>query len=49
MYARAESLAGMARWLVSIGFPFTVRRPDELRTELRGLADSIVGLADRME
>ena len=49
MYARAESLAGMARWLVSIGLPFTVRRPEELRAGLRRLADSIVGLADRME
>ena len=38
MHARAESLAGMARWLVSIGCPFVVRRPDELRAELRRLA-----------
>ena len=48
MYARAESLAGMARWLVSIGCPFAVRRPDELRYELERLAAAISEYANRM-
>ena len=47
LYARAESLAGMARWLVSIGAPFVVRRPAELRTELRRLAERVAEQASR--
>ncbi|MFF2656340.1 helix-turn-helix transcriptional regulator [Kitasatospora sp. NPDC058032] len=37
-HARAERLDGMAVMLAGLGWPFTVRRPDALRDELRALA-----------
>ncbi|MBP0452859.1 YafY family transcriptional regulator [Kitasatospora sp. RG8] len=36
--ARAQDLAGCAVMLAGLGWPFTVRRPDALRTEVRALA-----------
>ncbi|WP_067826375.1 helix-turn-helix transcriptional regulator [Actinomadura kijaniata] len=44
---RAESLDGMARMLAGLGWPFTVRRPDELRGAVRALADTLRAHADR--
>ncbi|MFA1550119.1 helix-turn-helix transcriptional regulator [Actinomadura chokoriensis] len=38
MTTRAERLDGMARMLAGLGFPFTVRRPAELRGHVRDLA-----------
>lgn len=45
--ARAERLDGMARMLAGLGFPFTVRRPDELRGHVRDLARTLAEQADR--
>jgi predicted DNA-binding transcriptional regulator YafY len=39
--ARAERLAGMAQLLAGLGWAFTVERPDELRDEVRRLADRL--------
>ncbi|RFS82552.1 YafY family transcriptional regulator [Actinomadura spongiicola] len=41
MTARAERLDGMARMLAGLGFPFAVRRPDELRGHVRDLARTL--------
>jgi predicted DNA-binding transcriptional regulator YafY len=35
---RAERLAGAAQLLAGLGWPFTIERPDELKTEVRALA-----------
>ncbi|XRQ15060.1 helix-turn-helix transcriptional regulator [Actinomadura welshii] len=48
MAARAERLDGMARMLAGLGFPFTVRRPDELRGHVRDLARSLHEQAARL-
>ena len=45
--ARAERLDGAARMLASLGWPFTVRRPAELRSAVRELAGTLAALADR--
>jgi predicted DNA-binding transcriptional regulator YafY len=45
--ARAENLDGMAQLLAGFGWPFTVRKPAELRTAVRGLADRLAGYAQR--
>jgi predicted DNA-binding transcriptional regulator YafY len=45
--ARAERLDGMARMLAGLGWPFTVRRPDELRAAVRELAGSLEACAAR--
>ncbi|MFC4053686.1 helix-turn-helix transcriptional regulator [Actinomadura syzygii] len=44
---RAERLDGMARMLAGLGFPFTVRRPDELRGHVRDLARTLAEQAER--
>lgn len=38
MTTRAERLDGMARMLAGLGWPFVIRRPDELRAHVRDLA-----------
>jgi predicted DNA-binding transcriptional regulator YafY len=38
---RAERLDGAARMLVSLGWPFTVERPEALKDEVRALADRL--------
>jgi predicted DNA-binding transcriptional regulator YafY len=43
----AQNLDWMARFLVGLGLPFAVRRPDELRAALRALAAEIAALAER--
>ncbi len=47
MRCYVEHLDWIARILVSLGCPFTVRQPTELRAELRLLADRVAGLAER--
>jgi predicted DNA-binding transcriptional regulator YafY len=47
MVARAERLDGMARLLASLEWPFTIRRPDELRDALRELAGQLSVMAER--
>jgi predicted DNA-binding transcriptional regulator YafY len=42
-----EHLDWIARLLVSLGYPFTVRQPVELRAELRLLAERVSALAER--
>ena len=44
---RAQSLAGMAQMLAGLGWPFTVVRPDELRTALAEHAAQLVRYAAR--
>ena len=44
-----DDLDGMARYLVSLGCPLTVRRPAELRAAMRRLAAQIVTVADGAE
>lgn len=44
--ARAESLDGMAQMLAGLGWPFTIRRPDELRGAVRDLAARLAERAD---
>lgn len=39
---RAESLDGMAAMLAGLGFPFTILSPQELRTAVRRLAESLL-------
>ncbi|HEX9824818.1 MAG TPA: YafY family protein [Actinomycetota bacterium] len=39
--ARSDDLDAAARMLASLGWPFTVRRPDELRASLRKLATQL--------
>ncbi|WP_025618311.1 helix-turn-helix transcriptional regulator [Salinispora cortesiana] len=48
LHARAERLDGMARLLAALEWPFTIRRPDELRPALRNLADQLTAAADRV-
>jgi predicted DNA-binding transcriptional regulator YafY len=45
--ARAEHLDGMAQLLAGLAWPFTIRRPDELRTALAAHAARLAGYADR--
>ncbi|GAA4516988.1 YafY family protein [Actinoallomurus oryzae] len=40
--ARAERLDGMARMLAGLGWPFTVRRPQELRGAVRELGEHLL-------
>lgn len=47
MIARAERLDGMAQLLASLGWPFTIHRPDELRDALKELAQRLSVLAER--
>lgn len=44
---RAQSLPGMAQLLAGLGWPFTVVRPDELRTALTEHAARLTGYAQR--
>ncbi|MFE2722370.1 helix-turn-helix transcriptional regulator [Kitasatospora sp. NPDC059327] len=44
--ARAQHLDGFAVMLAGVGFPFTVRRPDALRGEVRALAARLAGWAE---
>jgi predicted DNA-binding transcriptional regulator YafY len=44
---RAQSLSGMAQLLAGLGWPFTVVRPDELRTALTEHADRLTAYAQR--
>jgi predicted DNA-binding transcriptional regulator YafY len=45
--ARAENLDGMAQLLAGLGWPFTVHRPDELRTAVAEHAARLAGYAAR--
>jgi predicted DNA-binding transcriptional regulator YafY len=45
--ARAERLDGMAQMLAGLGWPFQIRRPDELRTAVRDLSARLLAQADR--
>jgi predicted DNA-binding transcriptional regulator YafY len=45
---RAENLAGMARLLAGLGWPFTVLTPNELRAELARHAAALASYADRV-
>ncbi|MEV4628701.1 YafY family protein [Micromonospora sp. NPDC049523] len=45
--ARAENLDGMAQLLAGLGWPFTILRPDELRTALAEHATRLAALAAR--
>jgi hypothetical protein len=47
MRARAERLDGMAHLLASLEWPFTIRRPDELRQALKNLAGQLTAAAER--
>jgi predicted DNA-binding transcriptional regulator YafY len=47
MHARAERLDGMAHLLASLEWPFTIRRPDELRQALKDLAGRLAAAAGR--
>ena len=47
MNAQAERLDGMARLLASLEWPFTIRRPGELRQALKDLAGQLTAAADR--
>lgn len=46
---RAEHLAGMAQLLAGLGWPFVIRRPDELRAEVRQLAARLRQSAERTD
>jgi predicted DNA-binding transcriptional regulator YafY len=46
MWARAERLDGMAQMLAGLGWPFTIRRPGELRGAVRDLAARLAAQAD---
>jgi predicted DNA-binding transcriptional regulator YafY len=43
--AHADDLDAAARMLASLGWPFTVRAPDELRESLRNVADVVSAAA----
>jgi predicted DNA-binding transcriptional regulator YafY len=43
---RAERLDGMANMLAGLGWQFTIRRPDELRSAVRDLARQLTAWAD---
>ncbi|NDU76629.1 WYL domain-containing protein [Actinomadura sp. DSM 109109] len=47
MTTRAERLDGMAQMLAGLGFPFAIRRPEELRGHVRDLARTLREQADR--
>ena len=47
MHAQAERLDGMARLLASLEWPFTIRRPGELRQALKDLAGQLTAAAER--
>jgi predicted DNA-binding transcriptional regulator YafY len=46
MVTRAEHLDGMAQMLAGLGWPFTIRRPDELRAAVREFSDRLRACAD---
>ncbi len=46
MRARVEQLDRMARWLLALGCPFVIHRPQELREALRALAAEATALAE---
>lgn len=46
MNAQAERLDGMARLLASLEWPFTIRRPGELRQALKDLAGQLAAAAE---
>lgn len=48
LHCYVEHLDWIARILVSLGCPFTVRQPIELRAELRLLAERVSALAERV-
>jgi predicted DNA-binding transcriptional regulator YafY len=43
--AHADDLDSAARMLASLGWPFTVREPDELRDSLRNVAEVVSAAA----
>ena len=47
MHAKAERLDGMAHLLASLEWPFTIRRPGELRQALKDLAGQLTAAAER--
>lgn len=47
MHMQADRLDGMARLLASLEWPFTIHHPDELRHELKSLADRLLVAAQR--
>ena len=47
MHAQAERLDSMARLLASLEWPFTIRRPGELRQALKDLAGQLTAAAER--
>jgi predicted DNA-binding transcriptional regulator YafY len=47
MHAQAERLDGMAHLLASLEWPFTIRRPGELRQALKNLAGQLTAAAER--
>jgi hypothetical protein len=47
MTTRVERFDGAAQMLAGLGWPFSVRRPAELRAAVRDLADALRANADR--
>jgi predicted DNA-binding transcriptional regulator YafY len=47
MRCRAQRLDGMAQMLAGLGWPFTVVKPDELRTAVADYAQQLAKMADR--
>jgi predicted DNA-binding transcriptional regulator YafY len=48
MRTRAEHLDGMAQMLAGLGWPFTVRTPDELRDAVARLGERLAAYASRV-
>jgi predicted DNA-binding transcriptional regulator YafY len=46
MRTRAQDLTGMAQLLAGLGWPFTILRPEELRTAVTGYAAKLAGHAE---
>ncbi|MDG4830349.1 YafY family protein [Solwaraspora sp. WMMD1047] len=46
MRTRAQDLTGMAQLLAGLGWPFTILRPEELRTAVTGYAARFAGYAE---
>lgn len=46
LHTRVERLDAMAVMLASLGCPFTIRHPDQLRTEVRSLAQKLTQWSD---
>ena len=44
---RAQDLTGMAQLLAGLGWPFTIVRPDELRTAVTECATRLAAFAER--